>query len=316
MKLEKVHRVVRFKQSNFLKQYISLCTAKRAASSTPFEKRQYKLFVNAVFGKFIERVRNYLDCKICYTRETAQKWISSPRYTAMKIISKNLTIIFLRPKKLTFNKAYAIGFSILELSKYFMFQQYYEHIQPKLKTCEVLFTDTDSLAIAIFSKNKTDGVKKMRKIIDFSNYPKNHQLYSSKRANTLGLWKDELQGEQLHEYVGLRSKCYALKIMRLHERDTYMRSTCKGVRKGYRKKIPFHTYKKCVDEIYSHNITQYNIQSKAHTVRTMRLEKIGFSSFDDKRYLMKCGLHSLAYGSCYIKKCEKYNTCLLCPSKK
>jgi hypothetical protein len=314
MKLEKIHKVLRFRQSTFLKKYISLCTKKRANSKTPFEKRQYKLFVNAVFGKFIEQIRNYLECKICYTQKAAQKWITSPRYSAMKIICETLVIVFLTPKKLTFNKAYAIGFSILELSKLFMFQQYYERIQPKLKTCEVLFTDTDSLAIAVFSKSKKDNIKKLGKIIDFSNYPKQHKCYSAKRANALGFWKNELQGEQLYEYVGLRSKCYALKIKRPNC-DSYIKSTCKGVRKGYKKIIPFKKFKKCIKQIYSHTIIQYNIQSKAHKVHTMQLEKIGFSSFDDKRYLMKCGLHSIPYGSCYIKECEKYNICLLCDKK-
>jgi hypothetical protein len=312
MVLTKVHKVMRFHQSDFLKQYIDFCTAKRAASNTPFAKRMYKLFVNAVFGKFIERIRGYLECKICYTEKSVKKWVSSPNFKSMKIISKNLVIVFLTPNKLVFNKAYPIGFSILDLSKMFMFSEYYERIQPKLKSCEVLFSDTDSLSIAVFGKKKTDSLKKLKNIIDFSNYPPNHKRYNKNHANALGFWKDELKGETLREYVGLRSKCYALKIK--SKKTTYLKSTCKGVRKGYKKCIPFSVYKRCIKTIHRHMVTQYNIQSSAHVVSTMKLKKVAFTSFDDKRYLLQCGIHSVPYGSYFIPHCK--NICLLCSNKK
>ena len=310
MKLQGIHRVVKFKQSNFLKAYIDFCTKKRAESKTPFEKRLYKLFVNAVYGKFIEQVRNYLECKMCYTESMAKKWISSPRFSSLKIISENFVVIFVKPVKLVFNKAYPIGFTILELSKFFMFSEYYERIQPRLKNCEVLFSDTDSLSLAVYTKKPVKNIKKLEDLIDFSNYPVNHPKHDKSHANKLGYWKDELQGDIFLEYVGLRSKCYAMRVKK--KNDSYLKSTCKGVRKGYRKKIPFATYKSCLKSIRQHEVTQYNIRSRAHLVNTMKLTKISFSSFDDKRYLLKCGLHSVPYGSCIIKTCEKLKICPFC----
>ena len=311
MELTKIHRVVKFRQSNFLKKYIDLCTKKRAASKTPFAKRLYKLYVNAVYGKFIEQVRDYVECKICHTQKQTLKWISCPRYTSMKIISKELVIIFLKPPKIVLNKAYAIGFTILELSKYFMFSEFYERIQPSLKTCEVLFSDTDSLALAIFSKTKkVNHLKKMQTFLDFSNYPPDHPNYNNSHANLLGYWKDEMTGEHIMEYVGLRSKCYALKIKT--PQKIRLKSTCKGVRKAYKKTIPFETFKKCIKKIHQHSVTQYNIQSHSHIVNTLQMTKIAFNSFDDKRYLMHCGIHSVAYGSRFIAIAEKINKCIIC----
>jgi hypothetical protein len=43
MKLEKVHRVMTFTQSRFLKVYIDSCTSKRAASTSEFRKRLFKV---------------------------------------------------------------------------------------------------------------------------------------------------------------------------------------------------------------------------------------------------------------------------------
>lgn len=311
MVLDKVHRVMSFTQSDFLKQYIDFCTRNRAACKTPFGKRMFKLFVNAVFGKFIEQIRSYLECRFCTTEEQFRKWVTNPRYQSFKDVCEELAIVFLKPTRLVFNKAYAVGFSILDLSKFFMFQQYYEMIKPKL-SCELLFSDTDSLCLAVYSKTrKNNTFKKLKNIMDHSNYPKSHPNYSETRHNALGFWKDEMKGEKIAEYVGLRSKCYALHI-RSADKKLYLKSTCKGVRTGYKKTIPFSTYKKCIKEITKHKVVQYNIQSHSHVVHTMKMHKIGFTSFDDKRYLLSCGIHSLPYGSKYIKLCKKRNICLFC----
>lgn len=310
MKLKKVHRVVRFLQSNFLKEYIDFCTFKRATSNTSFLKRMYKLFVNAVFGKFIEQVRNHLDAKICTSTKDAEKWITSPRFSNMKIISDDLVIVFLTPARVFLNKPYSIGFSILDLSKYFMFSHYYGKIKPLLGNCEVLFSDTDSLSLAVYNKQKTNNILKLKKMLDFSNYDSTHCYHTKKKANKLGYWKDELKGEKMIEYVGLRSKCYAIRIKNKQHKN--LKSTCKGVRKGVKKNIPFRKFKKCIQKVKKQEITQFNIRSRSHQVNTMKMQKVGFTSFDDKRYLMKCGIHSVPYGSCVIKQCEKKNICPFC----
>jgi hypothetical protein len=265
----------------------------------------YKLFVNAIFGKMIEQVRSYLECKICTTSKSFKKAISSVRFQNFKIINTHTVVVFSHPASIRFNKAYPIGFSVLELSKYFMFKQYYEEVKPRLGDCEVLFSDTDSLALAVFSKKKCNNIKKLRDIIDFSNYPPTHAKYSRQHANALGFWKDELCGEKLDEYVGLRSKCYAMNIKK-SDKFT-LKSTCKGVRKGYRKTIPFPKFRRCVQTIDQLDITQYNIQSRNHVVSTMKLKKVCFGSFDDKRYLFQCGIHSVPYGSVHIN-----DTCAFC----
>ena len=46
MKLRKIHRVLRFRQSLFLKKYIDLCTTLRAKETTKFGKNLFKLMSN------------------------------------------------------------------------------------------------------------------------------------------------------------------------------------------------------------------------------------------------------------------------------
>ena len=64
MIVDKVHNVISFKQSRWLKKYISFNTQKRNKAKNDFEKDFHKLLNNAFYGKTMENVRNRLKIKI------------------------------------------------------------------------------------------------------------------------------------------------------------------------------------------------------------------------------------------------------------
>ena len=163
---------------------------------------------NSVFGKTMENIRNRVDVKLVNNREKAEKLSAKPNFKHCNIFCEDLVAIHMKKTKLVFNKPVYLGMCILDLSKTKMYDFHYNYIKPKYgDKAKLLFTDTDSLMYEIktedFYKDISDDVKDR---FDTSDYPPNHPsgIPTGCNKKVLGVFKDEVAGRYIEEFVGLR----------------------------------------------------------------------------------------------------------------
>ena len=143
MKLTKIHRVLKFKQSGWMKEYIDFNTEKRMNATNDSEKYIFKLMINSVYGKTIENLRKRINVRLVNNEKDFLKYTSRPTYITHKIFGEDYAAIHETKPVLILNKPIYVGFTVLDLSKWKMYDFHYNFIKKKFNA-ELLFTDTQS----------------------------------------------------------------------------------------------------------------------------------------------------------------------------
>ena len=302
IKLKKIHRGIKFIESEWMKPYIEMNTNLRTKAKNNFEKDFFKLMNNSVFGKTMENIRNRVNVKLVNTQERLKKLVAKPNLKSPpKIFSENLVSVHLKKTSLTMDKPVYLGMCILDLSKTIMYDFHYNYIKPKYGVkAKLLFTDTDSFMYEIQTEDFYKDISKdVKDRFDTSDYPENHPsgIPTGINKKVLGMFKDEAAGKRIKEFVGLRAKLYSF-IME----DGKENKRCKGVKKQVvESSITHEDYKTCLrtgkEQLRKQNI----LRSYEHEVFTEEVNKIALSALDDKRHILSDGIHTLAWGHYKIK---------------
>ena len=128
---------------------------------------------------------------------------------------------------------------------------------------------------------------KYKELFDLSNFPVSSKYYCSDNKKVVGKMKDEYGGKSILKFVGLKSKMYSILDESNNEKITS---------KGHN---GFTEFQEFYDTLFKKKIlrhTMKGIKSKNHNLDTHKTNKISLSCFDDKRYILKNGINTLAYG--------------------
>jgi hypothetical protein len=191
------------------------------------------------------------------------------------------------------NKPIFVGFSILDLSKVLMYDFHYNFMKPSFgDDSTLLFTDTDSLCYSITATDEHFFNVQKENINRFDNsaYEQSHQLFNAENKKVIGKFKDEANGLEIDEFVGLRSKLYAFS---LKEKD---HCKAKGVKKCLTKHLKVSDYKNCLFTRNPLNVQLRLFRSQKHKIFTIQQTKTALSAFDNKNYILPDGVTSLPFG--------------------
>ena len=168
---------------------------------------------NSVFRKTMEYVRNHRDIKLVTSHKRRKRLVAEPNYNLHKKISDHLMAIELKKTRVKMTKPLNLGMSILDISKILMYKFWYNYINAKYgDNAKLWYTDIDSFIIYIktedFFKHISNDVEGC---FDKSNCEKNNKrpLPIGKIKKVPGLFKDELGGKIMAEFVALTPKTYS-----------------------------------------------------------------------------------------------------------
>ena len=299
LKVKKVHRVLEFNKSPWLKQYIDFNTEKRKHAKNSFEKDFSKLMNNSVFGKTMENLRKRVDVRLVTDEKKLDKLTSKRTFVSSKIFNENLMAVHKVKETLTLNRRAYVGMCILDLSKMLiMYDFHYNYIKKKYDNrARLLFTDMDSLTYEIEAKDIHKDFWNDKDMFDNSDYPESSPYYCNANKKVIGKFKDEACGVPITEFVGLKSKMYSY-----IKNDEKGGKTAKGIKKNVIKnsiKHEDHKYTLLNNEQMHHKMK--TIRSQRHQLGSYEINKVSLSCFDDKCYIHNNGMSSYAYGHYKIK---------------
>ena len=247
-----------------MKIYINFNTEKRIKATNKFEKYFFKLMINSVYGKTMENLQKRINVRLVNNKKDFLKYTSKSTYITYKIFDKNYAAIHEIKPVLTLSKPIYVGFTVLKLSKWLIYDFHYNFILKNFDT-ELLFTDTDSLPYEIKSEDVYEKYFKHKHLFDLSNYQKDSKFFYPVNEKVIGKMKDLSEEKINYELVGLKSKIYSMKNIAGKEPNLAKRVNIATA---------FNEFK---DTLFNKKVIRHKmkiIQSEKHKIGTYAINKI------------------------------------------
>ena len=117
LELKHVHRVIKYRQKPWLKEYINFNSEQRALASSQFLKAFYKLKNNALFGKTMEDMRKRIKYLHITDEDRFLKLAQNPFFHDRAIITDDIAGVHMHKAIVILNKPIFVGQAVLDYSR-------------------------------------------------------------------------------------------------------------------------------------------------------------------------------------------------------
>ncbi|MEW8542131.1 MAG: hypothetical protein AB2693_01235 [Candidatus Thiodiazotropha sp.] len=294
MVLTQIHKVLSFRQSLWLQDFMKFTTEKRRSATNEFDGMLYKSVGCNVFGKSIENVKQRINVKIVTSAQKLRRLVNKPSFQAVRVFDSNMAAVQLYREKVKLNKPIAVGFTVLELAKMKMYDFWYDVLLEAFKDFKVslLMSDTDSFLVHLESVSASASDDSVMTILqdykdkfDLSKLEEGNPLRDDKNRQIPGKMKLQLPNETCMEAVVLSSKCYSI----LTDKGSL------AAMKGVPGRLQHEVYKECILNDKCHVGRIRSVKHFGQSLYHVSTERRMLSPIDMKRYYLSAN-ESLSYG--------------------
>ena len=310
LRIRRIHRVLQFKQSTWLRPYVAMNTELRRLATNKFEVELYKLMVNAVYGMSLQNVRKHINIKLVTNEKTYTKYVAKSNFADRTWYKKDLAMLHMSKVRIILDKPVYVGMSILDHSKTWMYGFHYRMLDLYgLDRIRLLYMDTDSLIYDIRTPDAYRDMMEHNEDFDTSNYPQDHFCFDNTNAMVLGKFKDEVKGVPIKEFIGLMAKLYCIVFANrpdavepeeeLQQQQDDGPSAPKKPKlvppvkraKGVNRGVVSHgltvdDYRRCLLHHTVKGTENDRFQTRHHIIYSVKVTKRSLAPFDDKRYIV------------------------------
>lgn len=278
--VQKVHRVLRFKQKRFMAPFIQKCLDLRSNAKDDAMNILGKLLMCASFGKTIQNPLKQKNIKVINKTKDMLNAVRRPDFIDRILLNDSLAVVSFHKSSILYNKIPLVGVQILELAKVDFFSFFYFALKKQFgDRVLALGNDTDSHTVLIKSNDIVAEIKNIKGWFDHSNLDPSDPLFSLENRKKCGFWKSETGSKKILKFVGVKPKLYSF----LFE-DQSCKNKAKGVLKRARDLIKFQNYYDCIMNNTTYYAEFYQILSKQFKTYTAKVQKIAISPNCDKRH--------------------------------
>jgi DNA polymerase type B, organellar and viral len=249
--LRKVHKIIEFEQSHWLSSYITQCALLRSNPvNTDFQKSLYKNLSNIIYGKMLQQsdkfktVKILRDWKCKGKKDDAVRYLANARFKSFTIFDEDLVAVELQREKVVCDRPIMLGFSILELSKYHLYEFFYDFLLLRIEPSivDLAYIDTDSMLLSFKDLNPYQFMKNNENFFDTSDFPeKNVHGLSLLNHKIPGLMHDESKGQCIVRFIIEGPKAYII-VLRGSDGCLESKKKLKSVSRHVTKSLEFRDF--------------------------------------------------------------------------